>query len=311
MSLRGFEKSEVIHNIYSFFKNWIATPHAVRLTASARNDNFNYTYALKNNFASLNNNVAVAHCVNNSEKSAQGVTTPCYKNWIATPSARNDNFNYTYALKNNFIIPNLVKTILTLDSFTRKIKSPCLTIKKFYSKGVCKMKHTKNILKSLLITVMALSLLAVSCKKDEGGSKPTDPITPKDSATLLTEMLKRLGPLGSDTSNPDVDFSKMTEPASGTANIEGANKKYATVKAALEGVLTTANFQKEQIGLTANATIPTQPSGAEALSVELTFKANANYTFDDSIIKGTAYTYEEASKTAKLTLKITPAQAWE
>ena len=38
------------------------------------------------------------------------------------------------------------------------------------------MKHTKNILKSLLITVMALSLLAVSCSKDEGGSKPTDPI---------------------------------------------------------------------------------------------------------------------------------------
>ncbi|TXJ21111.1 hypothetical protein EPJ79_08265 [Brachyspira aalborgi] len=37
------------------------------------------------------------------------------------------------------------------------------------------MKHTKNILKSLLIMVMALSLLAVSCSKDEGGSKPTNP----------------------------------------------------------------------------------------------------------------------------------------
>ena len=73
------------------------------------------------------------------------------------------------------------------------------------------MKHTKNILKSLLITVMALSLLAVSCKKDEGGSKPTNPITPKDSKTLLTEMLKRLRPLGSDTSNPDVDFSKRSK----------------------------------------------------------------------------------------------------
>ena len=34
--------------------------------------------------------MALAHCVNNSEKSIQGVTTPCYKNWIATPSARND-----------------------------------------------------------------------------------------------------------------------------------------------------------------------------------------------------------------------------
>ena len=174
------------------------------------------------------------------------------------------------------------------------------------------MKHTKNILKSLLITVMALSLLAVSCKKDEGGSKPTDP-TPKNSEALLTDILRGLGPLGSDTSNPDVDFSKMTEPAKGEATISKANKTYATVKAALESVLTTANFQKEQIGLTANAKIPTQPSGAEALSVELTFKANAGYTFDTSITGGDAYTYDGSQNpaTAKLTLKITPAANWE
>ena len=91
----------------------------------------------KNQFASLNNNVALAHCVNNSEKSTQGVKTPCYKNWIATPSARNDNFNYihafSYALKNNFAILNLVKSFLTsitFDSLSRKIKIPCLVIKK-------------------------------------------------------------------------------------------------------------------------------------------------------------------------------------
>ena len=176
------------------------------------------------------------------------------------------------------------------------------------------MKHTKNILKSLLITVMALSLLAVSCKKDEGGSKPTDPITPKDSKTLLTEKLKGLGPLGSDTLNPDVDFSKMTEPASGEATISGANKSYAKVKEALESVLTVNNFQKEQIGLNAAPTIPnasSKPNQSEALSVVLTFKANDGYTFDDSIIKGTAYKYDGSKATATLTLKITPAQAWE
>ena len=171
------------------------------------------------------------------------------------------------------------------------------------------MKHTKNILKSLLITVMALSLLAVSCKKDEGGSKPTDP-TPKNSATLLTEILRRLGPLGSDTSNPDVDFSKMTDPTNGEATISEANKTYNTVKTALANVLKTETFQNEKIGLNAVPTIPTQPSGAAALSVELTFKANANYTFDDSIIKGSAYTYDKNAGTAKLTLKITPAENW-
>ena len=39
LSLRGFEKSEVIHSIYNFFKNWIATP----LLRSARNDNYFYS----------------------------------------------------------------------------------------------------------------------------------------------------------------------------------------------------------------------------------------------------------------------------
>ena len=84
-SLRGFEKSEVIHNVYSFFKNCIATPHAVCLTATARNDNFNYIHA------------------------------------------------FSYKLKNNFAILNLVKSFLTsitFDSLSRKIKNPCLVINK-------------------------------------------------------------------------------------------------------------------------------------------------------------------------------------
>ena len=174
------------------------------------------------------------------------------------------------------------------------------------------MKHTKNILKSLLITVMALSLLAVSCKKDEGGSKPTDP-TPKNSEALLTDILRRLGQLkgtGADKDTVMVDLSSIS-PQGGEAAISGANQNYNKVKAALEGVLTTANFQKEQIGLNAAPTIPAKPTGSDPLSVELVFKANANYIFDDSIIKGSAYTYNASNKTAKLTLKITPAKNWE
>ena len=174
------------------------------------------------------------------------------------------------------------------------------------------MKHTKNILKSLLITVMALSLLAVSCKKNEGGSKPTDP-TPKNSEALLTEMLQRLGKLtpGSGDTTVLLDFATMVFDGKGAATISGADKSYTKVKTALEGVLTVDNFKGEQIGLTVTPTIPTKPNNSEALSVELTFKANANYTFDDSITEGTRYTYDKNTKTAKLTLKITPAQAWE
>ena len=56
------------------------------------------------------------------------------------------------------------------------------------------MKHTKNILKSLLITVMALSLLSVSCSKDEGGSKPTAPSTPITiTADSITKGFAALG----------------------------------------------------------------------------------------------------------------------
>ena len=208
---------------------------------------------------------------------------------------------------------NLVKTFLTsinFDSLSRKIKSPCLTIKKFISKGVCNMKHTKNILKSLLITVMALSLLAVSCKKDEGGSKPTDP-TPKNSEALLTEMLEKLGPLPN-TGPAAIDFSKIVFNGNGNATIEGADKSYAKVKGALEPVLKVDIFNKEKITLTENPTIPVaKPSTVtDPLSVVLTFKANEGYTFDNSITGGKKYIYTAAAgssvATAKLTLKISP-----
>ena len=180
------------------------------------------------------------------------------------------------------------------------------------------MKHTKNILKSLLITVMALSLLAVSCKKDEGGSKPTDP-TPKNSEALLTDMLKGLGKLtpGGGDNTVILDFATMVFDGNGAATIDNANHtKKANVYqvvTVLENTFTKANFQSEQIGLNADLTVANTPStgNKNPLSVDITFIANKGYTFDDSITEGNAYTYDENAGTAKLTLKITPAQAWE
>ena len=68
------------------------------------------------------------------------------------------------------LLHNLIKSFLTsikftFDNLSRKIENPCLVINKIYSKRVRKMKHTKNILKFLLITVMVLSLLLSSCTK--------------------------------------------------------------------------------------------------------------------------------------------------
>ena len=84
-----------------------------------------------------------AHCVNNSEKNTQGVRqrrpvgkTPCYKKWIATPLARNDNFNcihaFSYALKNKFAILNLVRTFFNFDNLFGKKKPNFVINKKFF-----------------------------------------------------------------------------------------------------------------------------------------------------------------------------------
>ena len=58
------------------------------------------------------------------------------------------------------------------------------------------------------------------------------------------------------------------------------------------------------------STITTKPNASEALSVELTFKANSGYEFDETITADSATAYTKNNKTAKLTLKITPSGDW-
>ena len=178
------------------------------------------------------------------------------------------------------------------------------------------MKHTKNILKSLLIMIVAISLFTVSCSKDEGGTKtPTNP-TPKNSEELLTDLLTRLGPLP--TTATVIDFSKIQFDGNGNATIDGADNtkdkqstKYKVVDI-LEKTFTVANFQKEKIGLKQAPTVGNPTAGGTVpLPVEIIFTANANYTFDESIITGKRYTYDASKKEAKLTLKITPKATWE
>ena len=104
---RGFEKSATRSGsrqvIYSNLDCFITFAHAVRLSAMT----------IKNNFAILNNNVAhavclwQAHCVNNSEKSTQGVKT---------------------ALLYNFL--TLIR--FNLDNLSMKIKNHCFVINKNY-----------------------------------------------------------------------------------------------------------------------------------------------------------------------------------
>ena len=122
----------------------------------------------KNNFANLNNNVAVAHCVNNSEKKHT-------RDSLCVPLGN--------PLLSNFL------TSSTFDSLSRKIKIPCSVIKKFKSiKEIFKMQNLKNKKIFTYMVVGALVIaLSISCKNEDktgGGSIPTIPTASGSPATV-------------------------------------------------------------------------------------------------------------------------------
>ncbi len=175
------------------------------------------------------------------------------------------------------------------------------------------MNNTKTIFKSLLIMIVAISLFTVSCSKDEGGTKtPTTPTIKTISSVDITTILKGLGDL-KEADTVILSFNNIT-PKDGSAEIVDADKSKETsgqqkykVVVALENTFKTTSFQNEKIELTANPTIPA-PSGSADLSVDISFKAKSGFEFDAKIIDktDTTYTYNEADKSVKLTLKIKP-----
>ena len=108
----------------------------------------------------------------------------CHANANGTPSvksARNDNLNYIHALENNFAIlinkgfalrpfgKPLVLTSISFDNLSRKIKNPCLVIKKFKSiKEIFKMKilKTKKLFTYMVVGALVMAL-SISCKSNE------------------------------------------------------------------------------------------------------------------------------------------------
>ena len=176
------------------------------------------------------------------------------------------------------------------------------------------MNNTKTIFKSLLIMIVAISLFTVSCSKDEGGTKtPTTPTIQKISSADITTILKGLGDLKEGETTVILSL-KNIEPKDGSAEITDADNSKETsgqqkykVVVALENTFKTTSFQSEKIELTGNPNIPT-PIGKTDLSVDISFKAKSGFEFDAKIIDKTdkAYTYDEAAKSVKLTLKIKP-----
>ena len=171
------------------------------------------------------------------------------------------------------------------------------------------MKHTKNILKSLLITVMALSLLAVSCKKDEGGSKPTDPTSVTiDAATLDGAIKLAAAQLATDTTLKDkvtFDFNSFT-----SANGKGSAKATVTaavtgdnLKTALKGAFTTSGDD-----YSSNADAGTIADDAQKADLTITITLKGNNTFASDVAG--KYTEETKGKSVKTVITITPDKKW-
>ena len=169
------------------------------------------------------------------------------------------------------------------------------------------MKHTKNILKSLLVAVMALSLLAVSCKKDEGGSKPTDPTPITITADSITKGFTALGKaLAIDV----VKFDFSTFIASKTAAVE-ITATETTDKA--DKAKITEGLQALKItveGATVKLSAPQVPevNVNTAITMDVTITPNSRNKFADDV--STKYKVENTSVVVSLKLLPPTGKKW-
>ena len=156
------------------------------------------------------------------------------------------------------------------------------------------MKHTKNILKSLLMTVMALSLLAVSCSKDE--SKPTNPASKTVTGTEITAFIKNIDMTA-------LMFSKMTDPNNGKATLTAEKNTYADAKSELDLL---KNSPIESVSVA--ATYPdTTPNNAKTFDLVLTFNTKSGYVFGDM----TGYTKEASGYKLTITITASSGGNWQ
>ena len=171
------------------------------------------------------------------------------------------------------------------------------------------MKHTKNILKSLLITVMALSLLSVSCSKDEGGSK--NPVNPTpitiDAATLDGAIELAAARLATDTTLSD----KVTFNFTDFTSAGGKGNASATVNKAVTGtVLKTAlevAFTLDDASFSSKATLTTDSQNKKKATLTITITVKGNNTFA-SDVKGKYAEVNGDSKSVETVITITGKQ---
>ena len=169
------------------------------------------------------------------------------------------------------------------------------------------MKHTKNILKSLLIMIVAISLFTVSCSKDEGGSKPTNPTSITIDAATLDGAIK-LAATTKLAANEELK-NKVTFDFSSFTSANGKGNASATVDAAVEGnVLKTAlekAFKLDTGDYSSTADAGTIQNTDKKADLTITITLNGNNTFASDVTPK----YEKVagnSKSVKTVITITP-----
>ncbi|WP_307971748.1 hypothetical protein [uncultured Brachyspira sp.] len=177
------------------------------------------------------------------------------------------------------------------------------------------MKHTKNILKSLLITVMALSLLAVSCSKDEGGSKPTNPTSITITADNINSFLTSLkgegvavGSIATILTTETIDVSKKQDIAVSAKAVgdTAQNISKTDFAAALEGVVSSLS---SDVTITVDTSAIVSASSTNPANCVLNIKPSGQNKFDTTVT-GIKNSYTETDG-LKITLKITPDKPWQ
>ena len=162
------------------------------------------------------------------------------------------------------------------------------------------MKHTKNILKSLLITVMALSLLAVSCSKDEGGSKPTSPQTVVVNAATMTDALSSI--FSSATGGYFAQDITLN-PTSGNAsvNLESGKAIDTNLKTALKNSIQTITTGYASVIKLTTSNVDSLSASAKKLTLTME-PANANVKFASDVTDGSKYGYQNGKATLTVTI---------
>ena len=170
-------------------------------------------------------------------------------------------------IKNNFANLNLVKTFLTsitFDSLSRKIKIPCLVIKKLHQKEIFKMKilKTKTFFTYVVVGALIFGLI-LSCSNEgttgggDGNGFNLDDIytTSGDAATFFTGNYTFKGTLtrSSFSGISEADANSGTLPASVEVTVTiNANKITVTSEFA-QSLISSVQLNNGYDGIDANS----------------------------------------------------------